>query len=247
MKKLLLGFTLIFLLLTASAQHKIRPVDELVNKSESAWQLVKQWIDSAKNKVEILPVDTGRATEALFKTQVTTRSPMGSIIYSTGGLLIDDGWIRILGSGSSKLSRTLPDWNQGKSFNEVGDKPPFLLVADDALGGFFAINGGQFGAELGKLYYLAPDDLEWEPLGMTYTSFLQFCFNGDLEAFYRDFRWTNWRSDVSKLGGGQAYQFYPFLWTVEGKDINNMSKKILSIDEQYRFELDMRKQLGLEK
>jgi hypothetical protein len=40
---------------------------------------------------------------------------MGAIIYETGGLLVDNGWIRILGSGHKKLDRNLPEWNKGKS------------------------------------------------------------------------------------------------------------------------------------
>src|SRR5690606_12025169 len=107
----------------------------------------------------VLPCDTLKAKEALYKTQVTTRSPMGAIIYSSGGLLVDGGWIRILGSGNIKLNRTIPDWNKGKSFKEFGEPPTFLLVADDAAGGFFAINGGGLGKDAGKVYYLSPDNM----------------------------------------------------------------------------------------
>ncbi|MBL7756822.1 MAG: DUF2625 family protein, partial [Chitinophagaceae bacterium] len=90
------------------SQNKTRSLEELINKSDPGWVLVKQWIDSAKNKVEILPADIKKAEDALVKLQVTTRSPMGAIVYMTGGLLVDRGWIRILGSGSAKLGRSLP-------------------------------------------------------------------------------------------------------------------------------------------
>ncbi|WP_216823609.1 DUF2625 domain-containing protein [Niastella vici] len=229
------------------AQLKMRSVDELINKSDPGWSLVKDWIDSAKNKVEILPVDTVKAKEALYQTQVTTRSPMGAVIYMTGGLLVDGGWIRILGSGCSKLNRTLPGWNKGKSFKEFGEAPSFLLIADDAIGGFFLLNGGGFGKDVGKIYYLSPDNLEYEPLDITYSEFLQFCFNNDLEKFYDGLRWTNWRSEVSKLQGDQVFNFYPFLWTKEGKDINKNHRKAVPVEEQYSLNLDLRKQLGLNK
>lgn len=225
----------------------MRPVDELMNKTEPGWALVQQWIDSAKNTVEILPCDTTKAKDALYKTQVTTRSPMGAIIYSTGGLLIENGWVRILGSGHNKLNRTLPDWNKGKSFTNFGDKPSFLLVADDAVGGFFAVNGGLFGKEAGKIYYLSPDNLEWEALDMTYTDFLDFCFNGNLTKFYETLRWTNWKEDVSKLDGNMVFSFFPYLWTKQGKDINQNTRKPVPIEEQYIFNLSSRKQLGLDK
>ena len=113
-------------MLTTFSQYKMRSVDELINSTDPGWPIVKQWIDSAKNKVEVLPVDTTKSREALYKTQVTTRSIIGSIVYSTGGLLIDNGWIRILGSGSSRMQRTLPDWNKGKAFNNFGDRPDFF-------------------------------------------------------------------------------------------------------------------------
>jgi len=224
----------------------MRSVEELINTTEPGWPLVKQWIDSAKNKVEILSCDTVKAKVALYKTQVTTRSPMGSIIYSTGGLLIDNGWIRILGSGNKKLDRTLPDWNKGKSFKEFGEGPSFLLVSDDAVGGFFALNGGQFGEDLGKIYYLSPDNLEWAPLDLTYTDFLIFCFNGDLAEFYSNLRWLTWKDDVSILDGNQVYNFFPYLWTKEGKDINKNSRMAIPIEEQYKFSMSVQKQLGFD-
>ena len=243
----LILIVLIFSGLQSVAQNKMRSVDELINKADPGWTLVQQWIDSAKNKVEILPCDTSKAKDALYKTQVTTRSPMGAIIYSTGGLLIDHGWIRILGSGHQKLNRTLPDWNKGKSFNEFGERPSFLLVADDAIGGFFAVNGGLFGKDLGKIYYFAPDNLEWEALDLTYTAFLNLCFKGDIEKFYEGLRWKNWKEEVSNLDGNKVYNFYPFLWTEEGKDVNKNSRRAIPIEEQYSLNISMRKQLGLDK
>ena len=74
--------------MTTFSQRKMRPVEDLINTSDPGWPLVKSWIDSAKNKIEILPVDTTRAKTALFQTQITTRSPMGAIIYMTGGYLL---------------------------------------------------------------------------------------------------------------------------------------------------------------
>ena len=239
--------SVIFILLSLNvfSQNKLRPVDELINIKEPGWVLVKEWIDSAKNKVQILSCDTAKAKEALYQTQVTTRSPMGAIVYSSGGLLIDDGWIRILGSGNAKLIRTLPEWNKGKTLKEYGEQPSFLLVADDAIGGYFDINGGQFGKDLGKVYYLSPDNLEWEALDLSFTEFLDFCFNGNLNEFYQDYRWNNWRDEISKLDGNKVYNFFPPLWSKEGKDINKTSRKQIPIEEQYSFNMDTRKQLGI--
>lgn len=245
MKKLLLVLITISLSLTTFAQ--MRNIEDLINKVEPGWDLVQEWIDSAKNKVEVLSCDTAKAKDALYKTQVTTRSPMGAIIYTTGGLLIDDGWIRILGAGHQRLNRTLPDWNKGKSLKEFGEAPAFLLIADDAIGGFFAINGGQFGNDMGEVYYLSPDNLEWEGLDINYSDFLGFCFNGNLDDFYKGLRWENWRDEVAKLDGNMVYNFYPFLWSKEGKDINKVSRKAVPVQEQYEVNLSFREQLSLDK
>lgn len=229
---------------TTLSQTKMRPVNELIDQNDSGWKSVKEWTSSAKNKIEILPADPQKAKDALYHTQVTTNSPMGAIVYKTGGILIDNGWIRILGSGNTKLNRSLPEWNKGKSFQEFGEAPSFFLIADDALGGFYLLNGGTLGKDLGNVYYFSPDNLEYEPLDITYSQFLDFCFNNDLDKFYAGSRWENWTKDVAALHGDQVFNFYPFLWTEEGSDINKVQRKIIPIEEQYNLNLDLRKQLG---
>jgi hypothetical protein len=236
MSKLLTVFGLVIFTFGTFGQNKMRSVNELINHSESSWDFVSEWIRNAKNPVEVLSCDSLQAKDALFKIQVTTRSPMGAIVFSTGGILIEHGWIRILGSGNSRLNRSLPDWNKGKSFNEFGESMSFLLIADDALGGFFAINAGKLSAgNIGKVYYLAPESLEWESLDQTYTDFLNLCFNGDLDLFYQGLRWETWKKDVSTLDGNQVFSFFPFLWTKEGKDIVLSSRKEVPVEEHYLF------------
>ena len=224
--------------------QSMRPVENLINTNDPAWPLVRDWIAAAKNKVEVLPCDSAKARTALYMTQVTTRSPMGAIVYSTGGIMVDDGWIRILGSGSTRLPRSLPQWNEGKSLT-INGKPLFYLIADDVVGGYYAINGGGLGKDAGKIYYLAPDTLEWEAMGWTYTEFLRFCFSGDLDRFYASLRWKDWRNDVTGISGDQTFNFFPALYTKEGKDFSKSSRHPIPVDEQYRYTLDMKKQLGI--
>lgn len=143
---LLLALLAVVHSLQAQAQA-VRPLAELVDTADSAWPLVQDWIAHARNPVEVLPVaDRRQAGQALLGTQVTTRSPMGAVVYESGGLLIDHGWLRVLGSGHPRLSRSLPAWNEGRSAG-------FLLIADDVLGGFFALNGGALGPDAGQVYY----------------------------------------------------------------------------------------------
>ncbi len=227
--------TLLFVMLShfAFGQAKMRELKELINKDEDAIKLIMAWKNAAKNKIQILANDSLRSNEALFNTQVSTLSPMGAIVFHTGGILIDNGWIRIYGSGSEKLNRNLPNWNKGKTFQNFGDKPGYLIIADDAVGGFFLLNGGDLGNDLGKIYYLSPDNNEYEQLDLTYTEFINFCFSGNIDVLYRDLRWKNWEDDFKKLSANEAFIFYPYLWTKEGRDINKVEKNKASMEEIY--------------
>jgi len=221
-----------------NAQESMRPLTALINTEDSAWPLIQEWIQSAKNKVEVIPAEAEYGREALYNTQVTTYSPMGAIVFHTSGILIDNGWIRILGAGNSKrYHRSLPAWNKGKTGTAYGEQPGYLIIADDAVGGFFLLNGGALGEDVGKVYYWAPDNLNIEPLELSYTDFLHFCFYGNLNEFYSNLRWNNWQEEVSKISADEVFSFFPFLFTSEGKDINAISRKVIPIEEYYNFML----------
>ena len=54
---------------------------------DPAWPLVREWIAAASNPVEVLAASDPDRSRALEELQVTTRSPMGAVVYETGGLL----------------------------------------------------------------------------------------------------------------------------------------------------------------
>src|SRR5687767_12930937 len=87
-----------------------RSLEQLLNVDDPAWPLVEGWIETSPRPVEALPPSAARG-DALLETQATARSALGAVVYETGGLLIDHGWLRVLGSGHPRLPRTLPGWN----------------------------------------------------------------------------------------------------------------------------------------
>ncbi len=214
-----------------------RPLQELLDADEPAWPLVQSWLREATNPVEVLPPSDPARGEALVATQVTIRSPMGGILYETGGVLVDHGWLRLLGSGHPRLPRSLPDWNLGRSWSDLSAPPPFLLIADDVVGGVFAINGGTLGEEQGKVYYFAPDSLKWETMGVGYSDFVVWCLTGDLDGFYQDYRWPGWQVDVRAIGGDQAWDIYPPPSTT-GPPYGERHRGVVSLDELYRLYVD---------
>ncbi|UIR54597.1 DUF2625 domain-containing protein [Sphingobacterium sp. SRCM116780] len=217
----------------------MKTLKELINKKEPGWDLVKGWMKSAKNNFEILPRNPKKADEELLRVQISTKSPMGAIIFETGGILIDKGWLRILGSGSHKLNRGMMEWNKNKTYVHEGEKGGFLLIADDILGGYFAINAGELGDEIGKIYYFAPDTLKWESLGCGYSDFVNWSLNGDIALFYKTFKWNGWEKEVQEVDGNQVFSFFPNLWTKEGKDLNQVSRKLISVEEHFNLTRDL--------
>lgn len=238
---LLCGLTIFSL--SIFAQNKMQSLDELINQTDPAWPMVKKWIDSAKNKVEVLDVDSAKAKTTLYDTQVSTYATLGAVIYHTGGIMIDNGWLRILGSGNTRLSRSVSEWNKGKTIQEYGDKPAYLLIADDAVGGFFAINYGAFGQDLKQIYYLAPNSLAWEPLGLGYTEFIRFCLDSDLSAFYKGLRWSTWDQFIANLDGNKSYSFRPYLWAEGGMDIEKCTRKLVTTEDLFKFNMNKQKEL----
>lgn len=208
-----------------------RPLIELIEKTDPAWPIIQEHCATATNHVEVLPCSEPNNSNALLATQVTTRSWMGAVIFETGGILIDHGWLRLLGSGSERLTRCLPEWNRSVGCDLSSGPTPFLLVADDAVGGFFAIDGGFLGAP-GMVFYLAPDCMEWENLDLGYGDFLCWCTSGDITKFYSTFRWTDWQKEVSKISGDQAIFVYPPLWA-KGPAIGERHRGVVPILEMF--------------
>jgi hypothetical protein len=207
----------------------MRPLEELIDRSEPGIELVKSWVASATVECQILE-RSDKADEALLNLQVTTRSPLGAVAHETGGILIQEGWLRILGSGNPSIPRRIDRWNQGRSSG-------YLLVADDAVGGFFALNGGAFGDDLGQVYYLAPDDLDWLALDVGYSEFLQAMLSGRIDSFYKDLRWDGWKDDLQALTPDSSFIFYPFLWTREGS-IGTASRSTAPVSDVFDFKAD---------
>ena len=161
---------------------------------------------------------------------------MGAIVYETGGILIDHGWLRILGSGHTKLQRTLPGWNEVRSSG-------FYLVADDAVGGFFALNGGSLGSDLGSLYYFAPDTLAWEPMGISYSQFIPWSVSERLQKFYENARWPSWVDAVKNLHADRCFSFYPPLWSEAGAT-GGRTMADVPASEQWGVQMDFASQLS---
>jgi hypothetical protein len=82
-------------------------------------------------------VERQEAEACLLALQVTARSTLGALALHTGGVVIDHGWLRLLGGGHGRL----PSLATANGVTD-GQQPPVLLIGFDVLGGRFAIDGG---------------------------------------------------------------------------------------------------------
>jgi hypothetical protein len=213
----------------------MKSLEALVIDEDSFFDVMKELVVNSNNQVVILPPSSD-SSQILLDVQVSTRSILGSLIYHTGGVLIDHGWIRILGSGHKSLPRDVKSWNENSNGSGI------YLIADDAAGGFFAINGGAFSGEVNSVYYWSSDSMEWEDLEVKYSDFFGWLLNCDLNEFYEGLRWEGWENDIQKISTDQCVAFYPFLWTEEG-DCNNSKRAVVPVKEALELKYDLLSQL----
>jgi len=215
-----------------------RPYAELLAKNP-AWPSLAVAFRDAANHAQILPPGPDRKA-CLLRLQVTTRSNLGAVAHETGGVLVDGGWLRLLGCGCPRLPRALGLWNDALGL----DPAEALVVADDVIGGTFAINGGGLPGEPGNMNYFAPDALGWEDLGLGHSGWLDWVMTGNLETFYEGTRWPGWQAQVASLPGDQTFHTWPPPWSREGKDPAVVSRRAVPSAEAFSLLREAQRQLA---
>lgn len=184
----------------------MRTLAELVHTDDTGAVEVRRLLAGAVNPVEVIRGDRARGERSLVRVQADTSTPLGAVAYRLGGLVFDHGWLRVLGSGSARHARDLDEWNGPAATPRL---PGATLVADDVVGGFFAVDGGAFAGAAGGVHYFAPDTLAWEDLEIDYRGLLEWGCNGDLDAFYADSRWPGWEVEVMGVRVDQGLDLDP--------------------------------------
>jgi hypothetical protein len=120
----------------------VRDLSELTAVEDPAWPHLAEMISRSPVDVQVLPGDRARGESTVLQLQVTTRSWLGAVTMSTGGLVADHGWLRIYGGAAA--SSPLPGLAQVNGFPEelAADwRPAYgLVIAHDVLGGVYALN-----------------------------------------------------------------------------------------------------------
>jgi hypothetical protein len=221
----------------------VRPLDDLLD-DDPAWPVIASWIAEATNQVVVLPAAREEGEKLLLRLQLTSHSALGAVALETGGMLVDHGWLRLLGSGSPELRSTLASWNTIDDEPEVPPLQNALTVGFDAVGGFFAVNGGEFDAAEGDVHYFAPDTLEWSSLERGYSDFLHWALTGDLAAFYAELRWPGWEDELAGVGGDLGFSLVPPPFTREGRPVSAVSRRLVPMRELWLVQQDYARRLA---
>lgn len=208
----------------------VQTLAELVEVDDSAVPLFTQWIDNPAVDVEVLPVEPDRRDDCLVQLQVTLRSMLGVLAYEVGGLLVDHGWLRLLGGGHGALPSLAEAIALGDPASAAAP-PDYVVLGWDVVGGVFALDGGGLRGVRGHVCYFAPDALQWEDLDVGHADFVRWVLTGGLESFAEDLRWDGWADEAQQLALDAVYLSDPPLWTVEGQDIDETERRMISVDE----------------
>lgn len=63
-----------------------------------------------------------------------------------------------------------------------------------------------------------------EDMEINLSQFLYWCLHGDTETFYTDYRWENWKEDLTDLDYNEGIAFYPFLWA-KAENLENRERR----------------------
>ena len=157
--------------------------------------------------------------------------------WGCGALLVDHGWLRILGAGAAGL----PGVHQANVL--AGGQPPLLEVAWDALGGRFAVNGGGLDAPPGEVCNGGPDTLVWTSIGGGHSAFVTWALSDAMADFYASLRWPGLESEIEALAPDLGMSLVPPPFTVEGRDAARVSRSAVPLTELHGVYADPAQQL----
>lgn len=200
---------------------------DLVSVDDPAGPLLQEWLGSGGVDAQVLGVEPERRDQCLLGLQVTLRSVLGAVAYETGGIIVDHGWLRLLGGGHEAL----PSLYEALGLEEATSAPEYVVLGWDVVGGVFALDGGGIRGAKGHVCYYAPDALQWEDLDFGHAEFVRWALTGGLSTFAGDLRWEGWEQQAPLVPLDEVYLSDPPLWTPEGQRVDEAERRHVRVDE----------------
>jgi hypothetical protein len=140
--------------------------------------------------------------DALEAAGLARGSLLATLLKLSNGMILDGGWIRILGLTERACGRSLAGWNQDASWREAwGDGlRGKLCFADDPLGNQYAINLGEDGRGNWHVCLGSVVDHSWKGLDCTFGQWLERVFAGKHVEWYDPDLLPTWRAAAEARG-----------------------------------------------
>lgn len=197
-------------------------------REQDLWNEVASMIKKSNRKIQMFEGKENIGHIEIEALGLNRKSILGVIILYTSGICVDN-WIRIIGQNCLERKGIIM-YNEPNERRENTVLKGMLIIGQDVVGGIFAINREKFVEGIHKIWYFAPDTLEWECLDMSYAEFIAWLMQGDIDEFYSSMRWDNWMEDCRNINFNEVLLIYPFLWSKEC-DLKKISKKAVPYEE----------------
>ena len=208
-------------------------------KEQDLWNEINDLISESHKEICVFDGNESVGYAELKKMNLLSQSTLGVIVIYSSGISIDN-WIRIVGQ-ENLPHKGIVSFNNNQKENVIMEK--MTLVGQDVVGGLFGINIGRYEEGLKKVWYFAPDTLQWECMDMSYAEFVAWAIQGNTDEFYGSMRWKGWKEDCSKAGFDEMMLIYPFLWSKEC-NLETAVKKVVSSDELIRMNSEYAQEFG---
>lgn len=167
---------------------------------------LQRLIDASPSKVVVRP-RLGHANTSSETLKVAGESFLAAIADQTGGIIVADGRICLLG-GDNAEGDTLASLNQlDGGYPRLF--PGVLIVAYDVYGGLFGLDAEAKSPRDATVGYLPPDSYIWENLEIGHSLFVEWSMSADVAAFYAPIEKD---SGFPACKAGEAISFAPPLW-----------------------------------
>lgn len=140
--------------------------------------------------------------DALEAAGLAAGSLLATLLKLSNGMILDGGWIRILGLTDRACGRSLASWNRGAGWQEAWGEGVRgkLCFADDPLGNQYAINIGEDGRGNWQVFLGSVEDRSWRSLDCTFGQWLEQVFAGKHPEWYDPDHYPAWRRGAEELG-----------------------------------------------
>lgn len=153
-------------------------------------------LDDAKVSVTRFPPAQSYVYEdELEKARLPKGSLLGTLLRKSDGMVLDRGWIRILGLTSQACGRTLAGWNDPLGWRREwgGMAEAMLVFADDPAGNQFGINLGMDGQGNWQVYRGCPVERTWTSLERTFGQWFHAVLADEHGAWYPEEDWARFQ------------------------------------------------------